>query len=94
MAGDVRLDAARAPAVASHSNFSSVRANVAVFAGKWAFEATLGSSGIMQLGWCTARCPFTHEHGVGDAQDLFARRAPREEMERGVSSLRTGVGRR
>ena len=71
MAGDVRLDAA-GTRVASHSNFSSVRANVAVFAGKWAFEATLGSSGIMQLGWCTARCPFTHEHGVGDAQDSFA----------------------
>lgn len=49
MAGDVRLDEA-GTAVTSHSNFSSVRANACVFAGKWVYEATLGSSGIMQLG--------------------------------------------
>jgi hypothetical protein len=24
------------------------------------------------VGWATIRCPFTHEHGVGDAQDSYA----------------------
>lgn len=71
VAGDVRLDET-GTSVTSHSNFSSVRANACVFAGKWVYEATLGSSGIMQLGWATIRCPFTHEHGVGDAQDSYA----------------------
>ena len=71
MAGDMRLDES-GTCVTSHSNFSSVRATACVFEGKWMFEATLGSSGIMQLGWATFRCPFTHEHGVGDAQDSYA----------------------
>ena len=56
----------------SRANFSSLRANACVFEGKWSYEATLGSSGIMQLGWCTTRCPFTRENGVGDAPDSFA----------------------
>lgn len=72
VAGDVRLDDETGTFVTSLSNFSSVRANACVFAGKWVYEATLGSSGIMQLGWATIRCPFTHEHGVGDAQDSYA----------------------
>ena len=69
--GDVRVDAAGTSAQ-SCANFSSLRANTCVFEGKWSYEATLGSSGIMQLGWCTARCPFTRENGVGDAPDSFA----------------------
>lgn len=69
--GDVRVDAAGTSAQ-SRANFSSLRANACVFEGKWSYEATLGSSGIMQLGWCTARCPFTRENGVGDAPDSFA----------------------
>jgi len=56
--GDVRVDVA-GTSVHSRANFSSVRANACVFQGKWSYEATLGSSGIMQLGWCTGRCPFT-----------------------------------
>ena len=69
--GDVRVDAAGTSAQ-SRANFSSLRANACVFEGKWSYEATLGSSGIMQLGWCTTRCPFTRENGVGDAPDSFA----------------------
>ena len=69
--GDVRVDAAGTSAQ-SRANFSSLRANACVFEGKWSYEVTLGSSGIMQLGWCTARCPFTRENGVGDAPDSFA----------------------
>eukprot|EP00898_Chlorokybus_atmophyticus_P004629 jgi/Chlat1/5167/Chrsp33S05151 len=56
----------------SQSNFSSARANVCVFKGKWMFEVTLGTAGIQQLGWATLRCPFTNEEGVGDAPDSFA----------------------
>ena len=69
--GDVRVDASSTSAQ-SRANFSSLRANACVFEGKWSYEVTLGSSGIMQLGWCTARCPFTRENGVGDAPDSFA----------------------
>ena len=69
--GDVRVDTT-GTSIHSRANFSSVRANTCVFEGKWSYEATLGSSGIMQLGWCTSRCPFTRENGVGDAPDSFA----------------------
>lgn len=56
----------------SHSNFSSVRANACVFAGKWMYEVTLGSSGIQQLGWATHECRFTNEEGVGDSPQSYA----------------------
>lgn len=56
----------------SHSNFSSVRANACVFAGKWMYEVTLGSSGIQQLGWATHECRFTNEEGVGDSAQSYA----------------------
>ena len=60
----------------SHSNFSSVRGNVCVFAGKWAYEATLGSSGIMQLGWATIRqgfpIPHSPEPDMASVPALFA----------------------
>ena len=71
LAGDARLDDSGC-VVLSHSNFSSVRATCCVFDGAWEYEVTIGTSGIMQLGWATFRCPFTHEHGVGDAQDSYA----------------------
>jgi Kip1 ubiquitination-promoting complex protein 1 len=58
--------------VESHSNFSSVRANACVFAGKWMYEVTLGSSGIQQLGWATHECRFTNEEGVGDSPQSYA----------------------
>ncbi|XP_065673661.1 E3 ubiquitin-protein ligase RNF123 isoform X2 [Hydra vulgaris] len=56
----------------SQSNFSSVRANVCVFKGKWMYEVLLGSKGIMQLGWATIRCRFTNQEGVGDTSDSYA----------------------
>lgn len=58
--------------VESHSNFSSVRANACVFAGKWMYEVTLGSGGIQQLGWATQECRFTNEEGVGDSPQSYA----------------------
>eukprot|EP00854_Cymbomonas_tetramitiformis_P010087 gene10087-11939_t len=56
----------------SQSNFTSCRANVCVYRGKWMFEATLVTAGIQQLGWATMNCPFTNEEGVGDAPDSYA----------------------
>lgn len=51
--------------VNSQSNFSTMRANVGLFAGKWMYELQLGSKGVMQVGWGTAQCKFSQESGVG-----------------------------
>lgn len=56
----------------SQGNFSSCRANACVYAGKWMYEATLGTSGIQQIGWATLSCEFNNEEGVGDAEDSYA----------------------
>lgn len=58
--------------VESQGNFSSCRATHCYFAGKWMFEAILGTGGIQQIGWATLWCPFTREEGVGDADDSYA----------------------
>ena len=54
------------------ANFSSVRANVAVFRGKWMYEVQLGSSGILQIGWTPPNARFTLEEGVGDSTHSYA----------------------
>ena len=36
------------------------------------YEVTLGTAGIMQLGWATAGCQFSNEEGVGDSVDSYA----------------------
>lgn len=51
--------------VNSQSNFSTIRANAALYSGKWMYEVQLGSKGVMQIGWGTARCKFSQESGVG-----------------------------
>uniref|UniRef100_T1IK83 RING-type E3 ubiquitin transferase n=1 Tax=Strigamia maritima TaxID=126957 RepID=T1IK83_STRMM len=58
--------------VSSQSNFSSLRANVCVYKGKWHFELMLGSKGVMQIGWATLSCQFSQEKGVGDTSDSYA----------------------
>ncbi|XP_057749273.1 E3 ubiquitin-protein ligase RKP [Arachis stenosperma] len=58
--------------VESLANFSSARANVCVWKGKWMYEVILETSGIQQLGWATISCPFTDHKGVGDADDSYA----------------------
>lgn len=58
--------------IESLANFSSCRATACVYAGLWQYEVTVLTSGIQQLGWCTALCPFTGEEGVGDAADSYA----------------------
>lgn len=58
--------------ISSHSNFSSIRANCCVYQGKWMYELMLGSKGVMQVGWCTIKCKFSQEEGVGDTRDSYA----------------------
>lgn len=58
--------------IASHSNFSSIKANCCVYEGQWIYELMLTSKGVMQLGWCTANCRFSQEEGVGDTRDSYA----------------------
>ncbi|XP_065316248.1 E3 ubiquitin-protein ligase RNF123-like isoform X2 [Gordionus sp. m RMFG-2023] len=58
--------------VSSQANFSTVRANCCVFKGKWIYEIMLGTKGVMQLGWSTKNCHFSHEQGVGDTPESFA----------------------
>ncbi|XP_043264332.1 E3 ubiquitin-protein ligase RNF123-like [Colletes gigas] len=56
----------------SKSNFSTMRANVAVYKGKWIYELQLGSKGVMQVGWSTVKCEFNQESGVGDTVNSYA----------------------
>ncbi|XP_015793426.1 E3 ubiquitin-protein ligase RNF123 [Tetranychus urticae] len=58
--------------LSGHHEFSSVKGNVAVYKGKWMYEIMLTSKGIMQLGWATYRCNFSHQQGVGDTRDSYA----------------------
>ncbi|KAJ4458524.1 putative E3 ubiquitin-protein ligase [Paratrimastix pyriformis] len=58
--------------IRSQSNFASIRADCCVYGGKWMYEVSLRTSGLMQLGWCTLRTVFTHENGVGDDRHSYA----------------------
>ncbi|XP_022660689.1 E3 ubiquitin-protein ligase RNF123-like isoform X3 [Varroa destructor] len=58
--------------VTSQSNFNTVKANCCVYRGRWQYEVSLGSKGVMQVGWATAKCEFNDEQGVGDTPDSFA----------------------
>lgn len=50
----------------------SVRANTAVFKGRYYYEVTLKTRGLMQIGWCTLATPFNNENGVGDDATSFS----------------------
>ncbi|XP_070557692.1 E3 ubiquitin-protein ligase RNF123-like isoform X4 [Ptychodera flava] len=58
--------------LASQSNFSTAKANVCLYKGKWVYEVMLGSKGVMQLGWCTLKCKFHQEVGVGDTENSYS----------------------
>lgn len=58
--------------VNSQGTFSTIRANVAVFKGKWMYELQLGTKGIMQVGWGTSKSKFNHVAGVGDDPCSYA----------------------
>ncbi|CAI0428813.1 unnamed protein product [Linum tenue] len=69
--GDIRI--IKPPLlIESLAMFSSMRANVRVWKGKWMYEVVLETSGVQQLGWATRSCPFTDHKGVGDADDSYA----------------------
>lgn len=57
--------------IQSQSAFSTSRANVCVFRGKWMYEVQLRSKGVMQVGWCSAGCRFTQDTGVGDTRHSY-----------------------
>ncbi|KAG0027936.1 RING finger and SPRY domain-containing protein 1, partial [Podila clonocystis] len=52
------------------STFESIRATKSVTCGKWFYEVTLVTAGIMQLGWATAHCQFSPEEGTGIGDDV------------------------
>lgn len=54
------------------SQFASIRANTAVFSGKYYYEVKLLTGGLMQIGWCTLATPFMIENGVGDDETSYA----------------------
>ncbi|KAF9974246.1 hypothetical protein BGZ73_002391 [Actinomortierella ambigua] len=53
------------------SSFESIRATVSVTCGKWYYEVTVLTSGIMQIGWATPQCRFCPDEGTGVGDDLF-----------------------
>ncbi|KAG0087559.1 RING finger and SPRY domain-containing protein 1 [Podila epicladia] len=52
------------------STFESIRATKSVTCGKWFYEVTLVTAGIMQLGWATTHCQFSPEEGTGVGDDI------------------------
>ena len=58
--------------LSSYCGFSSIKADVALFKGKWMYEVMLGTKGVMQVGWATHKCRFSQEKGVGDTRDSYA----------------------
>uniref|UniRef100_A0A1I8HT26 B30.2/SPRY domain-containing protein n=1 Tax=Macrostomum lignano TaxID=282301 RepID=A0A1I8HT26_9PLAT len=69
--GQVLLDQRR-QLVVGHSSFSTARANCCVYSGKWCYETRLCTGGLMQIGWCTLKCTFSRENGVGDTPNSFS----------------------
>ncbi|KAF9353661.1 RING finger and SPRY domain-containing protein 1 [Mortierella sp. AD094] len=53
------------------TTFESIRATSSVSQGKWLYEVTLVTAGIMQLGWATIHCHFSPEDGTGIGDDIF-----------------------
>lgn len=51
--------------IIAQGNFCTMRANTALYKGKWMYELQLGSKGVMQVGWGTSRCKYDMESGVG-----------------------------
>ncbi|CAF0832772.1 unnamed protein product [Rotaria sordida] len=53
-------------------SFNTIRGDVCVFRGKWQYEVLLETRGVMQFGWCTIKCHFSQEIGVGDTWTSFS----------------------
>ena len=52
--------------IESQSGFTSARTNNCLTSGKWCYEATVISNGLIQIGFCRLETPFTRTNGVGD----------------------------
>jgi hypothetical protein len=52
--------------IESLNSFVSIMANNCVFSGKWCYEVTLLTNGLMQIGFCQVITQFTRHAGVGD----------------------------
>ena len=75
MAGNVKIVESKSNdqyIIEGVSRFSSIRANTAVFSGRYYFEVKIFTDGIMQIGWCTLATPFLHDNGVGDDPTSYA----------------------
>lgn len=70
--GSVKITGYDRMTLLGQSGFSTIKANVALFKGKWMYELTLITKGVMQVGWATHRCNFSQEQGVGDTKDSYA----------------------
>lgn len=57
--------------IQSQSPFPTVKANCCVYRGRWMYEVQLRSKGIMQIGWCSAKCKFTDDTGIGDTPNSY-----------------------
>lgn len=57
--------------IQSQSPFPTVKANCCVYRGQWMYEVQLRSKGIMQIGWCSAKCKFTDDTGTGDTPNSY-----------------------
>lgn len=57
--------------IQSQSAFCTLKANCCVYKGKWMYEVQLRSKGVMQIGWCSSKCTFTQDTGVGDTRNSY-----------------------
>mmetsp|Transcript_3402 Transcript_3402/g.2367 ORF Transcript_3402/g.2367 Transcript_3402/m.2367 type:complete len:118 (-) Transcript_3402:1230-1583(-) len=51
--GEVKVHDPEGRDVEALSRFATIRANTAVFAGKYYYEVRMMSGGLAQIGWCT-----------------------------------------
>ena len=58
--------------IESLNSFVSLMTNNCITSGKWCYEVTLLTNGLMQIGFCQLTTPFTRHGGVGDHQTSFA----------------------
>ena len=58
--------------IESLNYFLSIMANNCVISGKWCYEVTLLTNGLMQIGFCQLNSAFTRHSGVGDDKTSYA----------------------
>jgi Kip1 ubiquitination-promoting complex protein 1 len=58
--------------VLSKGGFATFRSSTAVISGRWQFEVSLRTAGVMQFGWTTPAGRYTMEEGIGDTEDSYA----------------------